>query len=272
MKMSPLKELPMKAPPLKTFAIVGRNTANARRLTHELRLAGFRPSSRPVLVFSLGGDGTYLFAERKFPGIPKILIRDNSICNQCNENTLHDIIEALRTRQYAVKSNVMLAAAIQFRKGKAERAGKKQLVCTNDFILRNKDPTQALRFTVSVNGKHLGGTFVGDGVIIATPFGSTGYFYSATRKKFTRGIGVAFNNTHLHHAPLFLPDHSRVVLTVIRADAQFAADNNPSFATLHPGDSVAITKSPQAAKIVALKVGWKGVFDKLFNNRRRSLF
>lgn len=262
----------MKASPMKTFAIVGRNTSNVRQLTHELRCAGFRPSSWPAVVFSLGGDGTYLFAERKFPGIPKILIRDNSICNQCNENTLHDIIEALRAHQYAVKSNMMLAAAIHLRKGKKGKVGKKELACTNDFILRNKDPTQALRFTVSVNGKHLDGTFVGDGIIIATPFGSTGYFYSAARKKFTSGIGVAFNNTHLPQHPLILPEHSRIAITIVRADAQFAADNNPSIITLHPGDSVTITKSPQAAKIVALKVGWKGVFDKLFNNRRRSLF
>ena len=250
---------------MKTFAIVGRNKTNAARLTHALAAAGFRRSSLPDVVFSLGGDGTYLFAERKFPGVPKILIRDNSACYQCGENTLYEIIDALRARRYRIKNNMTLMATI------TARRGKKHLTCVNDLILRNKDPTQALRFTVAINGRRLNKTFVGDGIIAATPFGSTAYFYSAARKRFTKGIGIAFNNMHAPHPPLILSEHSRIHLIVVRTTAQCAADNNPAIVTLHPGDSVTIAKGPRMAKIVELSVGWKGVFDKLFNNRRRSL-
>lgn len=37
---------------------------------------------------------------------------------------------------------------------------------------------------------------IGDGVLVATPFGSTGYYRSITGGTFSEGLGVAFNNVH----------------------------------------------------------------------------
>ena len=133
-------------------------------------------------------------------------------------------------------------------------------------------PTQALRYTVAINGKQIDGTLIGDGIVAATPFGSTAYFYSVTRKKFVRGIGLAFNNTTIHLPPQVLPETARITITIIRNDAEFAADNNPAVLIVHPGDTITITKAHHPAKIIKLKIGWKGLIDKLFNNRRRSLF
>lgn len=250
---------------MKTVAVVGKNKVHVRQLLRELTTAGFRSSTKPGLVISLGGDGTYLFAERKFPHVPKILIRDNSICYQCNDHTLHEIITSLTRNQFIIQKNMMLAATVTTRSGKKQ---KKQMTCVNDFILRNKDPTQALRFTTLVNGKAVEGTIIGDGVVVATPFGSTGYFYSITRKKFSKGIGVAFNNTTLPLPAKILSDHSSISITILRNAAQLSADNNPSIITLHPGDTVTITKSSRTAQRVMLTSGLKGMIDKLFNNQR----
>ncbi len=250
---------------MKTFAIVSRNKTRAASLVRELRAAGFTPSSHPSFVISVGGDGTYLYAERKYPSIPKILIRDNSICNQCNDSTFQVVVRALRLGRYTIKNNPTIVATIH------QGSKTRRFWCTNDFILRNKNPTQALRFTLALNGKPVDGVLVGDGVVVATPFGSTAYFYSITRKKFIRGIGVAFNNTTTFHDPLVVPDTSRLTITLIRNEAQFAADNHPVVLTLKPNDSITFARGSAHAKIIALNVGWKGMFDKLFNHRRRSL-
>lgn len=247
---------------MKTIAVVGKNKKNVAFLIRELASAGFQQSKKPNVVVSLGGDGTYLFAERKFPGVPKILIRDNSICYRCDDHTFRDILSSLKHDRFVIQKNTMLHAAVK------TRSGAKQMTCVNDFILRNKDPTQALRFTASINGKPVNGVIIGDGVVAATPFGSTGYFYSITRKKFGKGIGIAFNNTTCHLPPQFLPGKSSITITIVRNAAQFSADNNPSILTLFPSDTLTITISNRTAQRILLTRGLKGIFDKLFNNQR----
>ena len=49
-----------------------------------LKKHGFVLSSSPELVFTYGGDGTILDAERKFPGVPIVPIQNSRICSRAN--------------------------------------------------------------------------------------------------------------------------------------------------------------------------------------------
>jgi len=44
--------------------------------------------------------------------------------------------------------------------------------------------------TVKVNGKVLVPNLIGDGLIVASPYGSSAYFYSIAKKKFKKGLGL----------------------------------------------------------------------------------
>ena len=49
-------------------------------LEEKIKDCGFKYSEiKPDIVISLGGDGTYLRSERKWPGVPKIIVKYNSI-------------------------------------------------------------------------------------------------------------------------------------------------------------------------------------------------
>ena len=64
----------------------------------------------------------------------------------------------------------------------------------NDILLRNSDIRSTVRFSVTVNSEPLTDEVIGDGLVVATPFGSSAYFRSISNTTFRTGIGIAFNN------------------------------------------------------------------------------
>ena len=98
--------------------------------------------------------------------------------------TTNSCVSVFENGKYKIENQIKLEIIIK---------GKK-ILCLNDFVLRNKNPYEAIRFTV--NGKEK----IGDGVVVSTPFGSTAYFNSITKKKFKKAktLIVLFDFT-LHH-------------------------------------------------------------------------
>jgi len=233
---------------IKKIAVVSKQKTS-KDLIESIRKFGFEyTDSSPDIVFSLGGDGTYLYSERKFPGIPKILIRDSMICEKCDiESFEENILDKLGKGGYRIKENLKLEAIVK-KKGKKDR----KFTCTNDFVIRNKKQTRALRFQVEINQKNVNGTLIGDGIVVSTPFGSTGYFHSITGGSFKKGIGVAFNNLTKIIRNTLVNEESKIIVKIVRDDAVFSSDNDPSTIVLTENDTVEIRKSKEVARIVRL--------------------
>ena len=249
---------------MKRFAIVGKNKENVKALKQHILHHDFvYDEKKPEFVISLGGDGTYLYAERDYPSIPKLMIRDSNICNKCEEDIVDVIIKKIKKQQYTIEECIKLDAHIN---------GKYALTCANDFILRNKRLTQAIRFAVDIDEKRINNEFIGDGVIIATPYGSTAYYYSITKQHFRYGIGLAFNNLTKHQRPLVVDENAVLRISMIREEAELAADNQLTTITLKEGDSIEIKKARQKAKIMRVNPGIKEKLKQLpFIGRRRSM-
>jgi len=224
------------------IAVFGKTPESKAQLKKAVAKAGFTyDENNPDVIISYGGDGTFLWAERKYPGVPKALFRYSKICKKCHNLPIDHALALLKKRKYKIVSHTKLEA----------RAGKNRLLGANDIVIRNAMPTHAVRFKLTVNGTPINGEFIGDGVVVATTFGSTGYFQSIARKKFTKGIGIAFNNTTVKQPPLFLPDQARIRLTIIRGEAFAVADNQPIMVVLKAGNSITITGSKNKTKVVA---------------------
>ncbi len=199
-------------------------------------------SYKPDIVITLGGDGSFLAAERFFPGVPKLAIRDQSICNKCDWDNLEEGIKYVLEGKYIIKKIQKIQVK---RNGTAADA-------LNDIVIRNAHPTHAIRFKLFINKTQVGTQWIGDGVVISTAFGSEGYFRSITRTHFEDGIGIAFNNTTVHHEPIILKD-AKIEIEIIRGEAQVAADNDPKIYTISEGKRIIIETSKDAARIVRLK-------------------
>jgi len=225
------------------IAIYGKTPESKVQLQKAVAEAGFKyDEKKPDLVVSYGGDGTFLWAERAYPGVPKALFRYSKICKKCHNLPINHALTLIKKKKYEIVAHSKLEG----------RVNKTVLLGTNDIVIRNALPTHAIRFTIEVNGKKIDEEFIGDGVVIATPFGSTAYFHSITKKTFTKGIGIAFNNTTVEQKPLFLPEKARIKLTITRGEALAVADNEPRMIVLTAGKSIVIKVSNKKAKILQL--------------------
>lgn len=190
--------------------------------------------ANPDLIISFGGDGTLLSSEREFPTVPKLPIRNSKFCHKCPKHEDKIVLKKLK------EGKLQLA---EYRKLETEVLFKK-FSCLNDFVVRNSDATHTIRFRVN-GGKLL----IGDGIVVSTPFGSTGYFKSITRGIFTDGFGIAFNNITEKINSLFLKETDSVKFSLTRGKATLSFDNSPEIFTIDEGSEIIFKLSDQIAKI-----------------------
>ncbi|MEI8339430.1 MAG: hypothetical protein WCF94_02075 [bacterium] len=200
-------------------------------------------TEKPEMVASVGGDGTLMRAEDEFPGVPKFILRQSPTCKKCHDFSVEEFFKKIVDKQYIVEEEVKIEAWI----------GDDRLVGLNEVIIHNSDPRQAIRYEVIVNGKNLGKEIIGDGVIISTPFGSTGYYRSITDGIFEVGIGVAFNNSTEQVDHMVLREDSEIEIRIMRGPAVAYADNNEKEVLLKAGDKIMIKKSREVARIIKFK-------------------
>ena len=214
-------------------SLVGRDAKNIVDLVKSLGLEIV--DKNPDVVISYGGDGTLLSSERQFPQISKLPIRNSQFCNKCADHADDIMLRKLLANKLKIKEYRKLETIVLY----------KNFYALNDFVIRNSDPTHTIRFKTSTSDQ----LFIGDGIVVATPFGSTGYFKSITGQTFKKGIGVAFNNTTEKNPPIFLKDGDTVTFKLIRGKATLSFDNNPDIFTIDEGSELIFKLSDQVAKI-----------------------
>lgn len=195
-------------------------------------------SNTPEIIICFGGDGTALHAEKLHPEIPKLIIRDKSICKSCNTGTLKQVLKKFFENNYKIKTEPKIEATTK----------NKKLIATNDIVIRNADQHHAIRFEVKIGKQKK--EAIGDGVVISTPFGSTAYYNSITRETIKKGIGLAFNNTTEKIKPI--NTEQKIIFKLKRNKAYLTSDNYSKKIILQEGDKVTIQESKQKLKIITI--------------------
>lgn len=236
---------------MKKVTVIGydKNIVERALREHGFALDKFKPD----VVISFGGDGSALMAEQLYPGIPRLTIKHSKICEKCIVSEGHDfsrIFDKLKKGQYNVTEEMKVEGVVNEDKGK-------RLVGLNEINVAHAVPTRAIRFDVSVDGKLLAAGLIGDGVIIATPYGSTAYFRTVTGRKFSKGIGIAFNNVTFKNIEKkikyrLVPEGAEIRIKLNRGPALMCADNNTTMIPLKDDDVVTVKKSKEKAKIIQL--------------------
>lgn len=195
----------------------------------------------PEVVISYGGDGTLLGAEREWPGVPKVALRDSERCELCSHESNDAIL-----RHFAEGT----LKRTEFIKLRAEAAGR-AFTCLNNAILHNAVIAAGVRYRVWIDDEPYGrGEIIGDGLVVATPFGSSAYYRSITHSTFRLGIGLAFNNSIEPINHLVLPNTSIVRMAIMRGPAIIVGDQMPDHIALQQGDEVTIRRAPENAVIL----------------------
>lgn len=129
-----------------------------------------------------------------------------------------------------------------------------RFLALNDAVIARSDPSRMIDVELRVDGD-LVTTYPADGVVVATPTGSTAYSLSAGGPILMPSTGAfvltPISAHTLSQRPLVLPGKARLELTVFprEGEAQLTVDGQ-SHVSLYPGDSVAVTGSQYPVNFV----------------------
>ncbi|MCI6886611.1 MAG: NAD(+)/NADH kinase [Lachnospiraceae bacterium] len=128
-------------------------------------------------VITLGGDGTLIQAARDLIDrqIPLIGINMGNLgylTQVARGESVIPMLDALLTDNYQLEKRMMLEGCL------IGTGGERRGFALNDIVLTGAEGMQVLRFKTSVNGSFLN-EYLADGMIVATPTGSTAYNLSA---------------------------------------------------------------------------------------------
>ena len=203
-------------------------------------------------ILVLGGDGTLIRAagnasKKNIPLIGVNLGHLGYLC-ELEEDNIQFALEELMRGNFIIEERMMLSGANLAR------------TALNDIVISRKGPLQLVELVVSVNGEYLN-AYRADGIIVATPTGSTGYSLSAGGPIIdpkARMILITPINAHdLNAKSIVIGAEDTVTIGLkgrqpqkeervdVNVDGEFAAE-------LSAGDSITIQASEQKTKIMKL--------------------
>lgn len=235
---------------------------NTQRIVEILEMFGHDiDNNKPDFVITYGGDGTVLYSERKYPGIPKITLRAGSVGFKCiySIEDLEDILIKIDNGKYKIKEEMKLETIYQGRK----------YLSLNEVQLHNSSPIKAIRFSVYIEDEILFDNVIGDGIVIATPFGSSAYYSSVGGEKFDKGIGIALNNPYnVKDKPIVIDEgfDYNINIKILRDDGLLLFDNDNNMIKVEKqlklsekqlkpskgGDNIIVKRSKDTAKFVTI--------------------
>ena len=195
------------------------------------------------MVIAHGGDGTLLWSERDYPGVPKLPMRDARTAPQCRKHCYDAVLDALLEDQLEVTVLPKLECVYN----------GKRLLAINDIFVHNLERASALRYQVLIDNELYANEIVGDSVGVATVHGSTAYYRSITQSVFRVGMGLAFSNSTEEINHLVISEKSEVAIRVFRGPALVIADNSPQTVEVPEHGEVIIKQAAETALIYGLK-------------------
>lgn len=201
--------------------------------------AGLSLGIKPDAVIAYGGDGTLLEAEQRYPGIPKLLIRFSPTCQKCRDEPAALMFAKLRKGELPAREFAKIEAC----------TGSKRLTALNDVVIHTSIPTKALRFRVFLGKTLYADGVIGDGIVVATPFGSGGYYRSITDSTFAVGMGLAFNNTTRQVDHTVVDERTVVAVEILRGPALLGVDNVGRLVKVPAGAAVVVKKAKEKAYV-----------------------
>jgi NAD+ kinase len=224
-------------------------------------------SERPDLAVILGGDGTVLGAARHLAplhvpilcfnvgGTLGFLTHERRLLRGGGEETSSTLWRRLRDDHFALERRMMLAATIDH--GDGEMQGPHTAL--NDFYLRpcldELSPTCLLE--LDIDGEVVD-QYRGDGLIFATPTGSTGYAMAAGGPILHPGIEAIVINPicpmSLSSRAIVVPPRSRLTIWPLGESSRKVRlwKDGVHATTLESGDRCVVERSASAALMVVL--------------------
>jgi NAD+ kinase len=289
-------------PPFRTVGIIGKQGdaagvgATLRRLNDHLSLRGLRVlldaesarllgrpaaealpvavlGSRSDLVVVVGGDGTLLHAARAMAGHQVPLLGINlgrlGFLVDFSPDHIETALDAILAGEYETDARALLSAVVV-----TESDPQRAYAALNDVVIHKWNTARMIEFETYIDGAFVNAQR-SDGLIIATPTGSTAYALSGGGPLVDPALDaillVPICPHDLSNRPLVVPGDSRIEIRVCGHDhghVRVTCDGQTDL-QLPRESSIRVARHPDRAcllhpkghdhyKILRAKLGWGG--------------
>jgi NAD+ kinase len=249
--------------------LVERETADGRGADYETI------GKNADLAVVIGGDGTMLAAARNLVGrrVPLVGINQGRVgfMTDIGHDDMQAGVGAILDGRYTLEERALLDAEI-FREGKSVL----RTVALNEAVVGKGSQGRLIEFELSIDGEFVY-RLRGDGVIVATPTGSTAYALSAQGPILHPAVPalalVPLNPHTLSARPVSVSDRSVVEIALVRALDARAHFDGIALTDMAEGDRLILRRSADVVRFVhppgyryfatlREKLRWSEVLDK----------
>ena len=220
-------------------------------------------------LFSIGGDGTLL---RSIPfvkdtQIPILGINTGRLgfLTSLQKESLNEALDKFFDEKFKLVKRALLAVKLSTPSSEIDEFG----YALNEISINRKNTTAMLSIATQIDKEFLT-TYWADGLIIATPTGSTGYSLSSGGPILTPETeGIVLNPIAPHNLnirPLVVPDKAEIEISVDGRGEDHLLSLDSRIFTIENGTQIHIKKAPFSVFTVELEGDnyFKTLRDKLF--------
>lgn len=217
-------------------------------------------------LITCGGDGTLLRGARLMGAqeIPILGVNLGRVgfLTSVTRDTLDPALEALVAGTYLIERRQALRAGIR----DAEGETRSTQMAVNDVAVHKGGVARVIRVNVHIQGENVG-PYSADGIIVATPTGSTAYSLSAGGPIVVPGVEAMLVTPIAAHTlavrPLVVPASYRIVIEPIAgwSDDLLVSFDGQTGSTLAPGESVEVCRADH--RVCLIRLGEEGFFGRM---------
>jgi NAD+ kinase len=205
------------------------------------------------LFFSLGGDGTILRAVTYIRdlGIPVLGINTGRLGFLANiqKNTIEESIELLVAKKYKIQERTLLC----IKTSPTVKEFDELSFALNEITIARQNTTSMIGVKTFLDNEYLT-NYWSDGLIIATPTGSTGYSLSCNGPVISPNsknfIITPIAPHNLNARPMVIPDDTKIELEVNSREKSFLISLDSRITSVPKDTKIYIEKSPFTIKSI----------------------
>lgn len=267
------------APPVRIGIVAARSKPEAQELaigvSEALRTAGAEVIPEESLsaadadaIVVLGGDGLMMRAANAYPGVPLLGINFGNV----------GFLALVERRDWQAAIQALLAGDFQVQEGATLDAtlvrGSQHLpqgFAINDVVVRSG--TRMVDVEIYIDGQYVN-TYPGDGMIVATPHGSTAYCMAAGGPILTAGVrGFAIVPISCHspiRTPFVVSEEAVIDMVLANEHDAYLILDGREQEQLQQWDSISVSRGETAFRLVTLdSTNFYEAFRTKFNFRIR---
>lgn len=229
-------------------------------------------SDQSEVVMVLGGDGTLLSVVAQLAGsltpVLGVNIGGLGFLTSVAEDEIEGAVASLASGDFSIYDSPLVEASIQ-----GGHAGGDVYHGLNEIAVARGNTLRVVHLEVGIDGDRVT-TYSCDGILVATPLGSTGYSLSAGGPILTPTTPAFVISVICPHSlgsrPLVVPDACEITIrTAERGEELILAADGQAGQRVPPGHTVHVRRSTRIARLIRLpghsyysvlrqKLNWRG--------------